>query len=159
MPTYYAEIPGYEEAKAEIEAPSTKKARTTFLRYLHSRGYIEHGTKSEFRDDILVRRMIPGQFPVTVRLRYGGGPEVEELGEARTLGPMPSPEIEEEEVEEVRYPEPERIPITPVIEGEEIEIEEEEEWPRMGKMREMTRPRPIDSGSPIMDLSRRTRGM
>lgn len=164
MPTYFAEIPGYELAKAEIEAPSTKKARTTFLRYLHSRGYIEHDAKSDFREDILVRQMTPGQFPVTVKLQYGGG--VEEVGKPISLGPMPVPEPEEEIPEEVRYPEPERVPVAPFttepspeLNGDEEWGEPDEGWPRMGEMREWTRPLPVSTGSPIMDLSKRTRGM
>jgi hypothetical protein len=74
--SYYGYIPGFEDVKAEIEAPSTKKAKTVLLRYLASRGLISHAQKEQIRDKILVKRMYPGQFPTTVKLTYSG--EVEE---------------------------------------------------------------------------------
>ncbi len=107
MATYYITSP--VEVKAEVTAPSTRSARTTYLDYLTRNGLLPWGGRGDFRKSILIDRIESGQFPVDVDLDYrlessSSGPDEEfELGGDPERGlPQRSPEMEvpEEDSEE-----------------------------------------------------------
>lgn len=102
MAFYYLELPN-TDIKAEVEAPSTRSAQTTYLDYLTRNGIVPWRGRNALRPDIIVDRIESGQMPVDINLNYNlesGGVSESEM----TLGPESQP-MEEDMREEMGEPE------------------------------------------------------
>jgi len=73
MFTYYVSIPNSEAPTAEVEASSTKHARTSYLDYLSRNGRIGWKDRQNTRPLIKVSRMQPGEIQTQVRIDYSQG--------------------------------------------------------------------------------------
>lgn len=71
MTTYYVHIPNSEAPTAEIEASSTKHARTAYLDHLSRNNIITWQQRQQTRRLIKVNRMQPGEIQTQVKLEYG----------------------------------------------------------------------------------------
>ena len=71
MPSYYVHIPNSEAPTAEVEASSTKHARTAYLDFLSRGGQIDWRDRQTTRKLIKVNRMDPGGIQTQVKLEYG----------------------------------------------------------------------------------------
>lgn len=71
MFTYFVVIPSSSFPTAEIYAPDTKHARTTYLDFLSRNNYIQWSDRGEVRKRILTKRAKPGQFLPDTSLSYG----------------------------------------------------------------------------------------
>jgi hypothetical protein len=90
MALYYISHPSVEQ-KASVEAPSTDKARTTFLDWLERQNLIRRGDRQLIREGLMTKRLKDGEtFPVDVELSY----DFEDAGEYRY---RPQTFVEEEE--------------------------------------------------------------
>ena len=69
MPTYLTFIPGFE-INAEVDAPSTKQARTSYLDYLQRNNYIGWDQRQAYRKKVKTDRMEPGERATTIQLDY-----------------------------------------------------------------------------------------
>jgi len=69
MPTYYVISPEVD-LRAEIEAPDTRYARTTYLDYLTRGGQLPYSQRQAVRSSIVVSRIESGDFPVDAKLDY-----------------------------------------------------------------------------------------
>lgn len=95
MATYYVHIPDSETPTAEVDASSTKHARTAYLDYLSRSGLIAWQQRQATRSLVKVNRMQPGEIQTQVKLEYGvKEPPVQEIE---------VPEELEEEVEEAGW--------------------------------------------------------
>ena len=87
MAFYFLELPG-TDVKAEVEAPSTRSAQTSYLDYLTRNQIVPWKGRNALRSSIIVDRIESGQMPVDVNLNYnleqGGVSEPETV-----LGPQP----------------------------------------------------------------------
>ena len=71
MPYYYVTHPNMNFS-ATIEAPSTEKARTTYLDYLERQGMLSRSRRQELRKNMVADRIIdPGEVMADVTLSYG----------------------------------------------------------------------------------------
>ena len=71
MPFYYVTHPSLGFT-AVIDAPSTEKARTTYLDYLERQGMLLRSRRQELRRNMVADRIIdPGEVQVDVNLSYG----------------------------------------------------------------------------------------
>lgn len=77
MPTYYVHIPDTEAPTAEVEASSTKHARTAYLDYLSRNSIIAWQERQSTRSLIKVSQMQPGEIRTQVQLDYDMRPEPE----------------------------------------------------------------------------------
>ena len=136
MATYYVFIPNSEAPTAEVDAPSTKHARTAYLDYLSRSGTIEYSQRGTVRKVIRLSRMQPGEVQTSVKLEYGLSEPPE-----REVGPPPYDEAQR----------PSHV--------EAIEAEYAEGGPASGYSQQPREPTPLDSLSPIMRLSRKTGGL
>jgi hypothetical protein len=78
MPTYYVTAPG-SQVTAEVNAPDSRHARTTFLDYLSRSRLIPWGARQQVRKQLMTKRMQSGEIPTTVQLSYNteeSAPEV-----------------------------------------------------------------------------------
>jgi hypothetical protein len=93
--SYYVQVPGTNFPTAEVEAASTKHARTAYLDYLSRNNLIDWNERQAWRSKTLAKRMQPGEFKTQVVLDYDAGtiPEVE----------VSSPPTEREIAEEEEY--------------------------------------------------------
>jgi len=62
MPTYYVWSPDFPQVRAEVEAPDTRYARTTYLDYLHRGDMISYSQRQSLRDRIMTKRIRPGEM-------------------------------------------------------------------------------------------------
>lgn len=133
MVAYFVTHP-YIDRTAVVYAPSTEKARTTFLDWLERNGLISRRSRQAYRRDMVAERLEDPGVPADVVLHYRYGeepqPEVIRLGEEMVEVPVErreedygayeepagpyeepggwGPETEEE-------PEPKRMPIQEVM--------------------------------------------
>lgn len=70
--TYYVEAPGSDFPTAEVEASSTKHARTAYLDYLSRNNLIGWRDRQAWRQKIVTKRMQPGEMRTQVLLDYDG---------------------------------------------------------------------------------------
>jgi len=141
MATYYVFHPNVE-VTAEVEAPDTKKARTTYLDYLARSGRISWDQRGNLRDGIKIDQMQPGEMQTSVALNYSRDAEPEEEMEL----PGPPPELEEYEAPP-EYGPPEESP-PDEIDASMLVPAPMETQARGTPMRRMY------GKSPIMDLSK-----
>ena len=71
MATYYSIIPDSGAPAAEIEAPDSKHARTSYLDYLSRANIIQYNQRGIARKKVITRRMQPGEFQTAIHLDYG----------------------------------------------------------------------------------------
>lgn len=93
MNTYYVAHPHMKKS-AVVHAPTTEKARTTFLDYLERGGYIQRRHRQHWRKDMVAERIEEPERALTdLVLHYG----YEEAGPHMTLGEeRPFEEVEED---------------------------------------------------------------
>ncbi len=77
---------------AVVYAPSTEKARTTFLDWLERSGLVSRRDRQAFRKDMVAKRLEDPNVPVDVELHYGYESDIPSYG-------LPT-EMEESEVQE-----------------------------------------------------------
>jgi len=94
-PSYYVQVPGTDFPTAEVEASSSKHARTAYLDYLSRNGQISWKDRQAWRPKIIAKRMQPGEIKTQVFLDYS----------ARTIpeAEVSAPPTEQELVEEEQY--------------------------------------------------------
>ena len=126
MTAYFVMHP-YMDKTAVVYAPSTEKARTTFLDWLERNGLIQRRHRQAYRRDMVTKRLEDPNVPADVELHYGyaevaipqeyrlGRPEIHEIPirlEEPQVEEIPIG-FEEPEVEEI--PRPRRMPIQEVM--------------------------------------------
>lgn len=74
MVAYYVTHP-YMDRTAVIYAPSTEKARTTFLDWLERNGLISRKSRQTYRRDMVAEKLEDPGVPSDIVLHYGGGEE------------------------------------------------------------------------------------
>ncbi len=117
MTVYYVTHPNLNE-RAKVYAPSTEKARTTFLDYLERNGLIDRGNRHTFRTNMVAERLEdPEAAWVPLELHYG----YEEDGSYRLEPTQSLPQYGEEYVEPIGYEEPIGEPELPMEEEPPIE--------------------------------------
>ena len=71
MPFYYVTHPSLGFT-AVIDAPSTEKARTTYLDYLERQGRVPRSERQHLRRNMVASRILdPGEVTVDINLAYG----------------------------------------------------------------------------------------
>lgn len=102
MASYYVHIPGSQAPTAEVEASSTKHARTAYLDYLSRNGLIGWRDRQTVRSGIKVDRMSPGEFQTQIKLEYDmvKEPEYEMQAPTRHLEEYDEGEMTPDEREE-----------------------------------------------------------
>ena len=98
MATYYVNLPS-SGVSAEVEAPTTRSARTTYLDYLTRNKIVPWQGRNSLREEIITDRIESGQMDVDIRLNYEmEGPRQQEeiidigsqqLEQAQKLPPIP----------------------------------------------------------------------
>jgi len=100
---------------AEVSAPTTEKARTTFLDWLERNNYISRSHRQAYRKNMVAERMEDaGAVRTDVSLHYGYRDSPIILGE-QTRMPIPGGEVMETSKEEA-----------PSLEGQQFEFPREE---------------------------------
>ncbi len=74
MPSYFLELPG-TDVKAEVDAPSTRSAQTTYLDYLTRNKIVPWKGRNALRPSIVTDRIESGQMDVDINLNYNLEPE------------------------------------------------------------------------------------
>lgn len=144
MTTYYVHIPGSEAPTAEVEASSTKHARTAYLDYFSRSGIISWQQRQSTRRLVKVNRMQPGEIQTQIKLEYGAK-------EAPVQEVVPPPMQ--------RKPEPgEDIGVEPTYEDLGPPLEEEVQYQPQQQAQPQPRRDPL-ANSPIIQLSRKSRGI
>ena len=69
MPTYYVTAPG-SKISAEVDAPDSRHARTTFLDYLSRSHLIPWNARQTIRRQLMTKRIEAGSVPSSVQLNY-----------------------------------------------------------------------------------------
>jgi len=121
MSTYYVTYPNMD-ISAVVTAPSTDKARTTFLDWLERTGRMSRKNRQRLRRDLVAERLeFPEEVDADVRLNYQyDGVEEQEYEPIQVARELP-PEFEERPLEGLE----EREPTEMRGEDEEEGIEEE----------------------------------
>jgi len=71
MAIYYVKHPTLDFS-ATIDAPSTEKARTTYLDYLERGGNISRSSRQYYRRNLIADRVMdPNEVPADIHLAYG----------------------------------------------------------------------------------------
>jgi len=130
MPTYYVTAPG-SQITAEVSAPDSRHARTTFLDYLSRSRLIPWGARQQVRKQLMTKRIESGSIPTTVQLSYN---TEEAPAEVITEAPVVQP-TQQEQVQ----------PQTVAVGNEQVQP--------------MHQQRTVLGNSPIANLSRNSRGM
>ena len=151
MPSYFLELPG-TGVTAEVEAPSTRSAQTTYLDYLTRNKIVPWKGRNALRPSIVTDRIESGQMDVDINLNYnlepGGiqeepevmlGPQSQGL-----LNPPPIESVDRPLIERSRTDVPQDVPTTTL--GKQIPIQA------------VAKRRLSDGVSKIGQLSRRTLG-
>lgn len=81
MSAYFVTHP-YMDKTAVVHAPSTEKARTTFLDWLERNGLVNRRWRQSYRRDMVAERLEDPNVPADVELHYG-------YEEAPTIGYVP----------------------------------------------------------------------
>ena len=91
MSAYFVTHPMMDKT-AVVHAPSTEKARTTFLDWLERNGLLQRSRRQAYRRDMVAEKLEDPSVPSDVVLNYGYGeepePEVLRLGEERVEVPI-----------------------------------------------------------------------
>jgi len=100
MSIYYVRHPNIDSS-AVVHAPTTEKARTTFLDYLERRGAIQRRLRQALRENMVAEKIdSPYGVSSDIELYYQySKDEVEDIGRV-TLGRQPIDEVATEEPEE-----------------------------------------------------------
>ena len=97
MSTYYTTHPNLS-VTALVDAPTTEKARTTFLDYLERRGLISRADRSYWRKNMIAEHMAdPSDVQTDVELYYGyqeGGQQMPPSMAATPSGGVDLQEVE-----------------------------------------------------------------
>jgi AICAR transformylase/IMP cyclohydrolase PurH len=143
MPTYYVTAPG-SKISAEIDAPDSRHARTTFLDYLSRSHLIPWNARQEVRKKLMTKRVEAGSVQTSVQLSYNAQ---ETKPEVISAGPQPqSTQRQLVQPQTVRY-------------GVNTQQPAEETQEQPVQEPQPTRAYPsILGNSPIANLSRRTGG-
>lgn len=82
MPVYFAYHPEVG-IQAQVTAPTTRKARTSYMDYLTRNELVPWRGRQEFRKSIILDQIDPGSTPVDVEINYrpGDQPSVGMVGE------------------------------------------------------------------------------
>lgn len=72
MPTYLVMAPNLS-INAEVDAPDSRHARTTFLDYLSRNHLIPYTERQVVRRVLMTKRVDPGEVSTTVQLSYRSG--------------------------------------------------------------------------------------
>ncbi len=103
MPSYFLELPG-TGVTAEVEAPSTRSAQTTYLDYLTRNKIVPWKGRNALRPSIVTDRIESGQMDVDLNLSYsmesGGVQEEPEV----VLGPQSQGLLNPPPIESVNRP-------------------------------------------------------
>jgi hypothetical protein len=71
MPYYYVMRPGFQTS-AMVQAPSTEKARTTFLDYLERHNIVSRASRQSMRRNMVAKRVDdPNEVETDIQLQYG----------------------------------------------------------------------------------------
>jgi len=130
MPTYYVTAPG-SQITAEVSAPDSRHARTTFLDYLSRSRLIPWGARQQVRKQLMTKRIESGSIPTTVQLSYN---TEEAPAEVITEAPVVQP-TQQEQVQ----------PQTVAVGNEPVQP--------------MHQQQTVLGNSPIANLSKQSRGM
>jgi len=144
--TYYVFAPGIKDfPTAEVTAPDTKHARTSYLDYLARSGIIRWSQRGEVRKFVKTSRMAPGGIQTSVSLSYGVTEPVEQglpIPAEQPLEELPAetqaevtPEATPQVTTPVTTPVTVRQPVSPVMELSRKTV------------------------SPVMELSKKSRGL
>ena len=95
MPTYIVAAPNLS-INAEVEAPDSRHARTTFLDYLSRNHLIPYTERRTVRSVLMTKRVQSGEVPTTVQLSYRSGQGTPMIPEE-----VPTPELAMPEEERV----------------------------------------------------------
>jgi len=147
MATYYVHIPGSEAPTAEVDASSTRHARTAYLDYLSRSGVITWSNRQATRSLVKVNRMQPGEIQTQVKLEYEASKSPEQVVEVPPVPVETTGEVVKEEVEPVN-PKQARPYFANSFGGAQVQ-QQAQPQPRSN---------PFDS-SPIIQLSRKSRGV
>ena len=80
MASYYVHIPNSEAPTAEVEASSTKHARTAYLDYLSRNSLIGWKDRQAVRTRVIASSMEPGAIQTQVQIEYGvAEPPIKEI--------------------------------------------------------------------------------
>ena len=133
MSTYYVTAPG-ASITAEVDAPDSRHARTTFLDYLSRSRMIPWGARQTVRKQLMTKKIQPGSIATSVQLSYN------------TKEPTPEVVTAEPEPQQIEQPATQQEIVQPqtVAVGNET----------VNPMR-----RSVLGNSPIANLSRKSRGM
>jgi len=161
MTVYYVHIPGSEAPTAEVDASSTKHARTAYLDYLSRNGTIGWRDRQLTRKFIKVNRMQPGEIQTQIKLEYGvKEPPVEEVE-------VPAEQLTREEA----LQQSDRMGLSESAYAgslkESVKTTPEEDFMRKSPPQPQVQPQQVQqpqpqrdlfANSPIIQLSRRSRG-
>ena len=114
MPSYYITIPE-SDIEAEVSAPSTRQAQTTYPDYLTRNDIIPWRGRNKVRDFLIVDRIEPGSMPVDINLDY----KLERnVGESKGPAEEPISAVQMEALEPapIRTPSQMNPPVTPIRE-------------------------------------------
>jgi len=147
MSTYYVTYPNMD-ISAVVTAPSTDKARTTFLDWLERTGRMSRKNRQRLRRDLVAERLeFPEEVDADVRLNYQyDGVEEQEYEPIQVARELP-PEFEERPLEGLEEREPTEMWGKDEEEG--IEVEGIEVEPEIAS-------EPEPTGTPIGALATRS---
>jgi hypothetical protein len=89
VPTYLVMAPNLS-INAEVDAPDSRHARTTFLDYLSRNHLIPYTQRRTVRSVLVTKRVPAGQVPTTVQLSYYAGQGTPMIAEE-----VPTPELQQ----------------------------------------------------------------
>ena len=148
MASYFLELPG-TGIKAEVEAPSTRSAQTTYLDYLTRNKIVPWKGRNALRPSIVTDRIESGQMDVDINLNYNlesGG--VEETSEVMLGGPQfvssPIETVDRPPIAVSKTDIPKDVPTTSIGNQMPIQVASKRRF--------------IEGNSKIGNLSRRTLG-
>jgi len=156
MPTYYVTAPG-SQLTAEVDAPDSRHARTTFLDYLSRSRLIPWGARQTVRKQLMTKKIQPGSISTSVQLSYNAK---ETAPEVVTVEPQSQYRPDGDYIEETG-PQGERRLIKPEDEGY-AEAKRQVVQPQtvaVGNQPVNPMRRSVLGNSPIANLSRNSRGM
>jgi len=114
MSVYYVSHPEFA-LKAKVDAPSTDKARTTYLDYMERTGVVPRTSRQEIRRGIATKRLgDPSEFLADIELDYGYG-DIGQMGSIPQLSEGPQAAVPEFLPQEQEQAQPEPMQAYPQI--------------------------------------------
>ena len=154
MPSYFTFIPNGDMPTAEIEAESTKHARTAYLDYIARTGLIGWNDRKAARRLTITKKMEPGEIQTQLHLDYSIQPQQPEMQVE-----IPQQYTDQTPVEQYQTP----IPVERIQPQQQIVIRPQPQIQPVQvqtiQSAQQTMQRNPFAGSPISDLSRRSRGL